>query len=236
MRVDKNGNILWKKRFYTMMDGNFGKIIDLGNGKILAIGDRVWTTRDWMQDSHANGTWLVKFDIQDGSIDWTRTLVDTVRYDNCFPNSYAQDGIMIDSNKILLWGGITAGPDSEFPRDRFCDEDIMWLTVDSMGCFLPDCDTAELLFLPSRTSQFQKIPLSLSPNPVSDELQIGYDLRGDYQHSVAEVWDMQGRLMVRQSFGFVSESDEPLDLETGCLASMLCVSCSMAEYWLGIKW
>ncbi len=44
-----------------------------------------------------------------------------------------------------------------------------------------------------------EIPLTLSPNPVSDELQIGYDLRGDYQHSVAEVWDMQGRLMVRQS-------------------------------------
>jgi hypothetical protein len=48
------------------------------------------------------------------------------------------------------------------------------------------------------TDTEDEIPLSLSPNPVSDELQIGYDLRGDYQHSIAEVWDMQGRLMVRQ--------------------------------------
>ena len=56
------------------------------------------------------------------------------------------------------------------------------------------CDTLPVV----STDTEGEIPLSLSPNPVSDELQIGYDLRGDYQHSVAEVWDMQGRLMVRQ--------------------------------------
>ncbi|MBL0190929.1 MAG: hypothetical protein IPQ18_06175 [Saprospiraceae bacterium] len=56
------------------------------------------------------------------------------------------------------------------------------------------CDTLPVV----STDTEGEIPLSLSPNPVSDELQIGYDLRGDYQHSEAEVWDMQGRLMLRQ--------------------------------------
>jgi hypothetical protein len=158
---------------------------------------------------------IYQYDMQDPNIESSRMTVAEFdgfqANDSSFPTYFWQMLLGPDCRIYMNCSGgnprhlhVIANPDRRGPECTVLQHSIRLSstnnnTIPNIPQFRIDepwpCDSSAVVSTPG----IFEIPLSLSPNPVSDELQIGYDLRGDYQHSVAEVWDMQGRLIVRQS-------------------------------------
>ena len=189
MRMDKNGNLLWKHHFLSPIGiiKDIQKLSTANNGDIIGIGDWSLPAPGWSQNiQHA---WMFRMN-PEGEVLWERIYKDGRFYPE---QSWLSDLVCLDNGNFIATGAVFDSNQKNGNERLYA-----WLIgVDSLGCTSPDClkkDTVQW-FHPPPTAIKQtvhQIEVDIYPNPFTNSLHIRSE---DKMIRRISLHDVMGRLV-----------------------------------------
>ncbi|MCH8902686.1 MAG: T9SS type A sorting domain-containing protein [Bacteroidetes bacterium] len=141
---NSGSSLLWERTFGGQYDDWFGKVIELKDSSLMAIGVCTNDTQ--------NFGWIMKSS-SDGDSLWSRKYSIKGNFTNYFWDieSTSDKGFI-----ICGWGTVN-------------NQDMWLIKVDSMGCLVPGCDTlgTQIIEIPNSTPR-----ISIYPNPFANEATV----------------------------------------------------------------
>ncbi len=167
LKIDKNGSIIWDKKYDTISIGTPKMIKVLTNGDIVVIGSgSTINPISWVLKLKPNGDekyfhWFYKFN--------DSHTIDNTAYDFC----------ILNDNSIIVCGDVQ--------QDTMYQS--LWLVkIDSNGCLQPGCNNVGIEEI---KYQKQEI-LNVYPNPAKDYFIVEYKFNNEINGNRLEVVDALG--------------------------------------------
>lgn len=162
VKLDPDGNELWRHYFYDRNRHNIFHLFSTENGDIVGCGKFDYFALPSEPDSSFTGAWIFRLD-GNGQLKWIRHFNDA-RYENL---QLLHAGVELANQDLAFTGMIGFfGPPEGF--------NAWLLKVDSMGCISSDCEDYQTI-VPVPDLQDAATEFNLQPNPGSTFTEIHFN-------------------------------------------------------------